>query len=130
MYRLTNQQQKGITLIELMIVVAVLAIISAIAIPAYRGYIKTSYRAECQNEVAAIKLAEEEFFLENGSYFSGSSASTLKTASGTIYDPTASGLNGNCDYSATVTANSYTITASGKSGGKLDGEGTIYTFTK
>jgi len=122
--------QTGITLIELMVTLAVLAIISAIAIPAYKGYIKTSYRAECQNEVSAIKLAEEEYFLENGSYFSGASAATLKTASGTIYDPSTAGTSGNCDYSVTSSATSYTIKADAKAGGKLDGEGNIYTFTK
>lgn len=121
---------KGLTLIEIMVALAILAVVAGVAVPAYTGYIKTSYRAECQNEVSAIKLAEEEYYLENGSYFSGSGASTLKTQSSSIYDPSTAGLSGNCDYSVASTTTSYTITASAKSGGKLDGEGTIYTFTK
>ena len=60
-----NTTNRGFTLIELMIVVAILAIISAIAIPAYTGYIKTAKLTEAQNNLAALRLAEEEFFLEN-----------------------------------------------------------------
>lgn len=130
MQRTFKNTHHGITLIELMVVIGILAVISSIAIPAYKGYIKTSYRAECQNEVSAIKLAEEEYFLENGSYFSGSSASSLQTASGSVYLPSTAGTSGDCDYSVTSSSTSYTITAAAKSGGKLDGEGTIYTFTK
>jgi type IV pilus assembly protein PilE len=121
---------KGVTLIELMVAIAILAIITSIAIPAYNGYIKTSYKAECQTEVSAIKLAQEEHFLEYGSYFSGTSANDLKTNSSSVYAPSSAGLNGNCDYKATAGGNTYTITASGKAGGKLDGEGDFYSVTK
>lgn len=123
-------KQNGITLIELMVTLAILATVAAIAIPAYKGYIKTSYISECQTEAAAIKLAEEEYFLENGNYFSGSNASGLSSASGSIYSPTSSGT-ANCEYSVdTSVAGSYTITASGKAGGKLADLGTVATFTK
>ena len=61
--------QTGFTLIEMMVAVAILAIIAAIAIPAYNGYIKTSRFAEAQVEITAVKVAQEEFFLENNRYF-------------------------------------------------------------
>ena len=122
---------KGITLIELMITLGIIAVVASIAVPAYQGYIKTSYVAECQNEVAAIKLALEEYFLENGSYFSGSGTTALEGASASIYDASkAGGASGHCDYQVNSTTTNYTITATAKSGGKLDGEGTVYTYTK
>jgi type IV pilus assembly protein PilE len=124
-------KKKGITLIELMIVIAVLSIISAIAYPAYQGYVRTGYRAECVNEVAAIQLAEEEFFLENNNYFSGTGASTLETQSNNIYQASADALdaaNTNCTYAVTVAGNSYTITATGAN--KLASEGVVITKTK
>ena len=48
---------------------AILSVITAIAIPSYNGYMHNSYLTECQNEVAAIALAQQEFFLENNEYF-------------------------------------------------------------
>jgi len=60
---------QGFTLIELMIAVAIIAILGAVAIPAYNGYIQTARLEECANEVAAISLAQRQFFLENNTYF-------------------------------------------------------------
>jgi type IV pilus assembly protein PilE len=127
MYR--QNKFDGITLIELMVVVAVLAIISAIAIPAYRGYIKTGYRSDCHNEVGAIQLAEEEFFLENNAYFPGGDVATLQAASAGAYTPSPDALAGtaNCTYAVAVAGNNYTITATGAN--KLAGEGVILTKT-
>lgn len=78
--------QRGFTLIELMITVAVLAIIAGIAIPAYNGYIKSSRFAEAQNEFAKIKIAQSEFFLENNTYFGPvPNGGDFRTASGSMY---------------------------------------------
>lgn len=104
----------GITLIELMVVVAILAVISAIALPAYRNYVTTSHYAECQTEAAAIKLAQEEFFLQNSSYFGSSSttSSALQSISSGIYKASPENYR-NCVYSVTASGATYRIRVTG-----------------
>ena|SRR5690349_14104412 len=58
--------QKGFTLIELMIVVAIIAILAAIAIPAYQNYVAKSQFSESQTVADGIKTAVAEFWTQNG----------------------------------------------------------------
>ncbi len=60
--------QKGFTLIEIMIVVAILAIVTTIAVPAYTGYVETAQRTEGWNNLNGLQLALEEYYIENGTY--------------------------------------------------------------
>ncbi len=70
-------RQNGFTLIELMIVVAILAIVTTIAVPAYTGYVKTAQRTEGWNNLNSLQLALEEYYAENGTYTTDTSASGL-----------------------------------------------------
>ena len=60
--------QKGFTLIELMIVVAIIGILAAIAIPAYSDYTKRAKVTELVTAASACKASVSEFFQAQGVY--------------------------------------------------------------
>ncbi|MCW8900662.1 MAG: prepilin-type N-terminal cleavage/methylation domain-containing protein [Gammaproteobacteria bacterium] len=121
----------GFTLIELMIVIAILGIVSAIAIPLYSGYIATARLAEAKNNIAALKLAEEEHFLENNSYFYDmtNDNANLASASTNLWSATkGDGNQVNFTYTVSGSGNSYTITATGNAGTPVAGK--IESYSK
>ena len=60
---------QSFTLIELLIVVAILGIITAIAVPVYNDYIISAKQEAAKNSLRAISLAEVDYRSENNSYF-------------------------------------------------------------
>ncbi|MEA3261629.1 MAG: pilin [Pseudomonadota bacterium] len=63
-----KQVQKGFTLIELMIVVAIIGILAAVAIPAYQDYTIRSQVSEGMSLAAGAKTAVAEFYNQMGDY--------------------------------------------------------------
>ena len=76
-----SAQMNGFTLIEVMITVAILAVVAAIAVPAYNGYIETSRLTEGWNNLYALNSAEQQHFLEKNAYFEGTSTGATETLS-------------------------------------------------
>ncbi|MGH8049345.1 MAG: pilin [Arenimonas sp.] len=78
------KMQKGFTLIELMIVIAILGILIAIALPAYQDYTVRAKVTEGLNLAAAAKLSASETRLSNGTWPTSAAAAGYNPASTTI----------------------------------------------
>lgn len=75
-----NTMQKGFTLIELMIVVAIIGILAAIAIPAYQDYTIRAQVTEGVNLMAGAKAAVTEVFNDAGTFPATNAAAGLPAA--------------------------------------------------
>jgi type IV pilus assembly protein PilE len=75
-----NRNQQGFTLIELMIVVAIIAILSSIAIPTYNSYMIRSYRADAQASLNYVSQHMQRIRTEQSSYQPGGVTPTLPAA--------------------------------------------------
>ncbi len=116
------KNQQGFTLIEVMIVVVVVSILVAIALPSYQESIAKSKRAEAQAALLSLSAAMERGYTENNSYCdlggtggaSSCGAGTNDTGTPSVFSPTVPLDGGTAYYNLTIsaaTANSYTLTA-------------------
>ncbi len=62
------KNQKGFTLIELMIVIAIIGILAAIAIPQFSAYRKRSYNSAAQSDLKNATTAQEAYFVDEQTY--------------------------------------------------------------
>jgi type IV pilus assembly protein PilE len=105
------RMQRGFTLIEIMIVVAIVAILAAIAVPSYNDYVTRSRIVEATAGLADARNKMEQFFQDNRAY-----------PAGCVVQPTAPGPTQvqvtalqNFDLTCgNMGANTYTVTAAGK----------------
>ena len=70
-----NRDEKGFTLIELMIVIAIIGILAAIAIPQFSAYRTRSYNSVAQSDLRNAATAQEAYVIDNNTYCS--TAATL-----------------------------------------------------
>ena len=112
----SNSSELGFTLIELMVVITIIALLAAIAIPAFVEYKAKSFDSRAKADLRNVATAEEAYFSENEVY---------KTCSGAAC---ASGLPGIGALSASVTLQ-ITATASGFTGTSTSSNGSGLTYT-
>lgn len=141
---LNKTNNKGFTLTELLIVVAVIGILAAIAIPSYLGVQKRGARTEAISNLQNLRLLLEQYYAENGCYYKSGTTCTNTTRTGVSQiqttlpgfkptdiatDPTEAKLNYTYSITTGVTlsgtctlAACFTATATGKAGTNVSGD--------
>ena len=129
----------GFTLAEMLVVIAVIGILTAIAVPAYLGYRNKAARTEAVSSLDSIRMLEESYYAENGCYYRVGANCTNTTVTGVAnIQAILPGFNpGNpnsllFNYNLTITnttagnAQAFTMTATGKPGSPV--EGSVFTI--
>ncbi|MTD32972.1 pilin [Paludibacterium denitrificans] len=78
------QRQSGFTLIELMIVVAIIGILAAIAIPAYQLYVKRAYVSEAMTLASTAKTAVAEYYSANNIWPTSNASAGLASSTAIV----------------------------------------------
>jgi type IV pilus assembly protein PilE len=108
-----KQTQRGFTLIELMITVAIVGILASIAYPSYQASVMKSRRADAQGALLGFANSMERYFTVNNKY-TGAGAGGGDTGIPTIFSATSPVDGGTAYYNLTISAatiSTYTLNA-------------------
>ena len=112
------RRQSGFTLLELLVVIVIVGVLAAAAVPIYLNYVKDSRRAEGKGGLGAIQTGEQAYFQKFGKY---KAAPDLKTLTDTLnVDITDPSVNWTFTVDG-VSATGYTAHAVGVTGKQTDG---------
>jgi type IV pilus assembly protein PilE len=121
---------RGVTLMELLVVITILALLATIAVPTYRRYLIRAQRAEAKVALLQLQTAQEKFYLQNNVY----------TDSITAGSPSGLGLTSSTEtgkYTVSVTLEdvdgvadqAYVATAAPRAGGGQTDDAQCRNFT-
>lgn len=111
-------QQRGFTLIELMITVAIIGILAGVVYPSYADHVRRGKIAAALGELSAARVRLEQYYQDNRNY--GSTASSCG-----VPMPGVPHFALTCTWGASNSAQSFLVTATGQASGAMDG----YVYT-
>ncbi len=116
------KKEKGFTLIELLIVIVIVGVLAAIAIPLYTSYSQRARRADAKTALEQLRASQEVFRAENGRYANdakdGSALTVLRNNWGG--PPATAGL-----YNITMASNDTTFTGTATATGSQSTDGNL-----
>jgi type IV pilus assembly protein PilE len=124
---IAKNSKNGFTLIEVMITVAIVAILAAVALPSYRQYIVRAARTQAQTELLQLVNVQEKIYLNSNNYafnvtsaYTGNSTGGLGLSSGKVSDNryTVTLVN-------TVASQTYTLVATPVAGSTQQNDGNL-----
>jgi len=121
----TSRLQSGFTLIEIMIVVIIIAILSAIAIPQYQQYIVRSKLTDAMNNLSAERVLMEQYYQDNRQYACPVAGDNTKPPAPTMKYFTFTCALGT-DASGNANSQAYLLTATGLA---TDSQVSGFTYT-
>lgn len=120
---LARTHTSGFTLIEVMIVVAIIAILSMVAIPSYRDYVTRGNIPTATAPLAGKQVQMEMYFQDRRTYVGGDVVANIGSGAGCVADTTGKYFDFSCTGGGAPSATAYTISAVGK------GSMTGFTYT-
>lgn len=116
-----RSRSAGFTLIEVMIVVAIIAILAGVAMPAYTDYVRRGQIQEAFANLSAYSTRLEQYYQDNRRYAATAAGTTCAGAANTTLTEAELGSEAefftySCEPTANSNAQGYTITATGSAG--------------
>jgi type IV pilus assembly protein PilE len=117
-----RNQSRGFTLIEVMIVVAIIAILASIAIPSYNDYVRRGLLPEAFGQLSDYRTKMEQYYQDTRNYGAGTTCASAPSA--TSWNNFAPRSAKYFSYRCTTDGQSYEIRATG-----ISGQAAGHTFT-
>lgn len=105
-----RKRSSGVTLIELMVTVAIVAIIAAVGIPSYRDYTLRGKIPQATNNLSTMRVQLEQYYQDNKTYVGACAANTVAPL------PATDDFQYSCP---TLTATTFTVQAQGVASGPM-----------
>jgi type IV pilus assembly protein PilE len=112
------RHNSGFTLIEVMVTVAIIAILGAIAVPSYNEYVQRARITEATSALADMRNKMEQYFQDNRTWAPGGGIPQPCTAGTVAPLPVSQNFTFNCDQ---MGANTYRVVATGNLGSSMAG---------
>jgi type IV pilus assembly protein PilE len=123
---MTQSRTRGFTLIEMMIVVAIVGVLAAIAYPSYQQYLKRSSRTAAQTFMMDLSNRQQQFLLDQRVYAGATTCTTAGLTTLNVTVPTEVSANYDiCIIQAAGPPPTFRIDAVPKAGTIMAGDGTL-----